>query len=210
MPNLAAAIPLVLGLILFSNSSLSDDLLDSFDSPAPQHKPWAFWYWINGNITKEGINADLQAMSEAGLGGVILMHINEHEMVPAGPIRFLSEQYKEVLKYTFETAQKYNIQVNLYNSEGWSVAGGPWITAEMGMKELAWSELNIGNKNQAIVFGKPHAPLGYYQDIATLAFPTPVDFIEPDFTTLLDNIVVSGKASERHSAVEGQLLVDKD
>ena len=197
-------------LFLYSAPSHSDELLRSFESPSQQHKPWAFWYWINGNITKEGIYADLKSMSEAGLGGVVLMHINEHEMVPAGPVRFLSDDYKAMLKYTFDTAAKYNLQVNLYNSEGWSVAGGPWITPEMGMKELSWSEINTLDRHQTIQFVKPHAPLGYYQDIVTLAFPTPTDFIEPDFTTLLSNVTVSGKASDAQAKRNGQLVVDKD
>ena len=197
-------------LCVFSTVATSNDLVKRFDNPTQQYKPWAFWYWINGNITQEGIEADLKAMSEAGLGGVVLMHINEHGMVPAGPVRFLSQQYKDLLAHTFEAAHKYNLQINLYNSEGWSVAGGPWITPEMGMKELTWSELNIADRQQTIRFPKPHSPLGYYEDIATLAFPTPPDLIEPHFTTHLDSVYVSGTSSKEQGLQAGQTIVDSD
>lgn len=168
-------------------------LHEHFDQPSEQHKPWAFWYWINGNITAEGIKSDLHAMADAGLGGVLLMHINEHDVIPAGPVRFLSEEYKRLLALTFKTAAELGLQVNLYNGEGWSVAGGPWITPEFGMKELTWSEVQIPPKNQSIQFPKPHAPLGFYQDIATLAFPTPAAFIEPPFSNSVANVIVSGE-----------------
>lgn len=198
--------------IVFSAAATAtgDELVESFENPTQANKPWTFWYWINGNITKEGIDADLKAMSQAGLGGVVLMHINEHGMVPAGPVRFLSQQYKDLLAHTFDLAQKYNLQINLYNSEGWSVAGGPWITPEMGMKELTWSELNIAKPQQSIQFPKPHAPLAYYQDIATLAFPTPPDLIEPHFSTHLDSVYVSGKSSKAQGLEAGNTIVDSD
>ncbi len=158
-------------IIAWQASAENNTLQHHFDHPDDQHKPWAFWYWINGNITEEGIKADLNAMAEAGLGGVLLMHINEHEVIPAGPVRFLSDEYKALLGLTFKTAAELGLQVNLYNGEGWSVAGGPWITPELGMKELAWSEVQINKQDKLIQFPKPHAPLGFYKDIATLAFP---------------------------------------
>ncbi|KMT64812.1 glycosyl hydrolase [Catenovulum maritimum] len=183
-------------------ASSANSLIKQFEQPNHEHKPWVFWYWINGNITAEGIKADLQAMADAGLGGVLLMHINEHEVIPAGPVRFLSDEYQALLKLTFETAAELGLQVNLYNGEGWSVTGGPWITPELGMKELAWSELNISSSTKTIQFPKPHAPLGFYQDIATLAFPTPKGFIEPNFVDLVDKVTVSGEKWYQFSQTE--------
>ncbi len=28
------------------------------------------WFWMNGNVTKEGITLDLEAMKSAGIGGI--------------------------------------------------------------------------------------------------------------------------------------------
>lgn len=177
--------------------SSAKTLVEIFDAPSPEYKPWAFWYWINGNITREGLEADLEAMAEAGLGGVLLMHINEHEMIPAGPVRFLSDEYKQHLKFVFEKSAELGLQINLYSGEGWSVAGGPWITPELGMKELAWSEIHTKSRNDTIQFPAPHAPLDFYQEIATLAFPTPKAFIEPDFRNLVAAISVSGDGNDQ-------------
>ncbi|RDV27374.1 glycoside hydrolase [Alteromonas aestuariivivens] len=178
---------------LFTFCASATSLVQHFEHPAEQHKPWAFWYWINGNVTAEGIRADLTSMADAGLGGVVLMHINEHNVIPQGPVRFLSAEYRSLLKLTFKTAAELGLKVNLYNSEGWSVAGGPWVTPELGMKELSWSEIHTTVAGQAIQFPPPHSPLGFYKDITTLAFPTPQAFIEPEFSSLVSKITVSGQ-----------------
>ncbi|WP_371193838.1 glycosyl hydrolase [Glaciecola sp. SC05] len=184
---------------LFISACFANDLVEKFTTPSESHKPWVFWYWINGNITKEGIHADLKSMSEAGLGGVLLMHINEHGSIPAGPVRFLSDEYNNLLSYTFGLAEQFDLQVNLYNSEGWSVAGGPWITPDLGMKELSWSELNIIDASDSIQFPAPHSPLNYYEDIATLAFPTPAEFRGPSAETVIAEIEVSGQSNKPYT-----------
>ena len=50
-------------------------LRDQFLSPSDEAKPWTFWYWMYGAVSKEGITADLEAMKRAGLGGTYLMPI---------------------------------------------------------------------------------------------------------------------------------------
>ena len=38
----------------------SMELSESFLNPPTDARPWVYWFWINGNITKEGITADLE------------------------------------------------------------------------------------------------------------------------------------------------------
>ena len=114
---------LIIALVFVSLNASAESIREAFDNPKESHKPWVFWYWINGNITEEGIKADLESMADAGLGGVVLMHINEHNVIPAGPVEFLSEEYQSLLAYTFKKASELGLKVNLYNSKGWSVAG---------------------------------------------------------------------------------------
>src|SRR5690242_17013001 len=47
----------------------SDDLTEGFSQPPDSARPWVFWFWLNGNITREGITADLEAMQRVGIGG---------------------------------------------------------------------------------------------------------------------------------------------
>ena len=48
-----------------------DELERAFASPPASARPWVYWFWMDGNVSREGITADLEAMQRAGLGGVI-------------------------------------------------------------------------------------------------------------------------------------------
>ena len=43
----------------------------------PAARPWVYWFWLNSNITKEGITADLEAMQRVGIGGVLIMEVDQ-------------------------------------------------------------------------------------------------------------------------------------
>ena len=86
-PFLAAALTLALGWFGCSPSSNApaagtapvsptapaDDLAQGFARPPDSARPWVYWMWMDGNLTREGITADLEAMKRPGIGGVIVM-----------------------------------------------------------------------------------------------------------------------------------------
>ena len=47
------------------------ELASGFGNPPDTARPWVYWIWINGNLTREGITADLEAMQRVGIGGVL-------------------------------------------------------------------------------------------------------------------------------------------
>ena len=47
-----------------------------FRDPPASARPWVYWFWINGNISKEGITADLESFKRAGVGGVLWMEVS--------------------------------------------------------------------------------------------------------------------------------------
>lgn len=47
-------------------------LADGFANPPASARPHVWWHWMNGNVTKEGITADLEALAEAGIAGATL------------------------------------------------------------------------------------------------------------------------------------------
>src|ERR1039457_5010268 len=51
----------------------SSDLARAFVSPPQSARPWVYWFWLDGNITREGITADLEAMRRVGVGGGLVM-----------------------------------------------------------------------------------------------------------------------------------------
>ncbi|MDR2474703.1 MAG: hypothetical protein LBD45_02485, partial [Bacteroidales bacterium] len=36
-------------------------LAKQFAAPDAENQPWVYWFWNNGNLTAEGITADLEA-----------------------------------------------------------------------------------------------------------------------------------------------------
>lgn len=145
-------------------------LVKRFVQPPSETRPWCYWYWMNGNITKEGIIADLQGMQDVGVGGVLLFDIGIH---PKGPIVNRSPEWYDLVKLAVSEAEKRNIKVS-FHCPGWSASGGPWIKPEQGMQELTWSETFVeGGREFSARLPQPATRLDCYRDAAVFAFPTP-------------------------------------
>ena len=145
-------------------------LVKRFVQPPSETRPWCYWYWMNGNITKEGIVADLQGMQDVGVGGVLLFDIGIH---PKGPIVNRSREWYDLVKLAVAEAQKRNIKIS-FHCPGWSASGGPWIKPEQGMQELTWSETVIeGTREFSERLAEPAKRLDFFRDVAVFAFPTP-------------------------------------
>jgi hypothetical protein len=154
------------------NEEPGETLAQKFAAPPDTAKPWVYWFWSDGNITKEGITADLEAMKRAGIGGVLIMEVDQGP--PKGPARFMSPRWRELFKFVLAEARRIGIEVNMNNDAGWCGSGGPWITPENSMQKVVWTETRVaGPKRVDTILKQPETVKGYYRDIAVLAFPTP-------------------------------------
>jgi hypothetical protein len=148
-----------------------------FASPPASARPWVFWFWGNGWLSREGITADLEAMRCAGIGGALIMETGQ-SYGGSGPYRFLSDEWREIWKHMLAEAARRGIEINMHQSPGWCGSGGPWITPEMAQQKVVWSELLIeGGKPFEGPLPTPKAWSSrkgpWYRDIAVIAFPTP-------------------------------------
>jgi len=65
------------------------------------------------------------------------------------------------------------IKLGLHASDGFALAGGPWITPELSMQKIVWSTKQVsGNKAFNEVLEQPETLENYYRDIAVFAFPS--------------------------------------
>ena len=46
----------------------------AFQSPPVAARPWAYWWWLNSNVTREGITRDLEEMNRQGIQGVMIFN----------------------------------------------------------------------------------------------------------------------------------------
>jgi hypothetical protein len=145
----------------------ADDLARQFASPPPSARPWVYWFWLDGNITKEGITADLEAMQHVGLGGALWMWGGGVGEGVKGPVKFMSPQWFELMRHTVQEADRLGLSINLTAGSGWSHSGGPWIKPEHSMRRLELSQqiqwTGPGLKEVAITAGDPL--------VAVLAYP---------------------------------------
>ena len=140
----------------------------SFKQPSDSNRVITYWVWMNGHITKTGITKDLEAMKAAGINGTLLFSAGYY---PAGPVKFMSNDWWDDVAYAMKESDRLNMSFGVYNSDGWSMSGGPWITPEESMKELVWADTLISGGN--IIQAKLPQPLTnlIYHDISIQAFP---------------------------------------
>ena len=116
----------------------ADDLERSFDQPPENARPWVYWYFMDGNLSREGMTADLESMQQAGIGGVLFLEVNVG--VPRGPVEFMSPAWRELLKHAVAEADRLGLEFALGAGPGWTGSGGPWVPAEQSMQHLVASE----------------------------------------------------------------------
>jgi len=139
----------------------------AFRNPPDSAKPRAYWWWLNGNVSKVGIRKDLEEMKRQGIAGVLLAHGGGAKS-PTGP-RFLSPEWHELFRYALGEAGRLGIEVMANVCDGWN-AGGPWITPDAANKKLVYSETQVnGGGRFSAVLAVPELVDGYYRDVAVVA-----------------------------------------
>jgi len=151
-----------------------------FRQPPSSAHPWVYWFWPNGYITKEGITADLEAMKRVGIGGVLLMEVDEFTPVvsaptpPPGPVVFLSSEWRALFKHAVSEADRLGLQIVVNSGSGWGGSGGPWVTPDQSMLVTTSSEVVVnGPTHFNNVLPQPDSKLNFYKDIVVLAYPVP-------------------------------------
>jgi hypothetical protein len=122
-------------------SGALDSNQDEFLNPADDARPWVYWYFMDGNLTADGMAADLEAMKRAGIGGGVYLEVGIG--IPPGPVQFMSEEWQRLVAQAFSRADELGIEIALAAGAGWCGAGGPWIKPEESMQFLSTSEMRI-------------------------------------------------------------------
>lgn len=164
-------------VLLACTAGPGQQLEKAFKSPPDSAKPHTWWHWMDGNVTKEGITADLEAMKRAGIGGAQMFTVAVG--IPSGPVGYMSPKWQEMVVHAVKEAGRLGVELCIHNCAGWSSSGGPWIKPEHAMQVLAWSEKKVSGPTRfqdELPAAKPpfvYASVPYYRDIAVFAFPTP-------------------------------------
>ena len=183
----------LLSLSVFYSCELQENnvsaLKKGFANPPDSARPGVYWYFMDGNLSKEAITKDLESMKKAGIGYVVYLEVNVG--VPRGSVDFFSQEWKELFKYAVEESERLGIAITLGVGPGWTGSGGPWVEAQASMRHLVSASIEVdgtGKKTIQLPIPAQKRPFfgegnftpqvkkqwdDYYEDVAILAFPTP-------------------------------------
>ena len=161
------------------NSITHGHTLDSdFVNPPDAARPGVYWYFMDGNLNREAMTADLESMKEVGLGNLVFLEVNIG--VPRGPVDFMSEKWQDLFVHAVRESERLGIDITLGSGPGWTGSGGPWIKPEQAMQFLLTSVTEAkGPARFDAVLPVPQqhpTPWGkmrtdFYEDVFVFAFP---------------------------------------
>lgn len=196
---------LVVLLALSISHVRADELDDTFKNPPEAAKPGVLWMWMGCNLSKEGITRDLEALKAAGFGRTTMFSLADSTTPWAGPIgnsptpQIISwtEPWWELVRHAAGESKRLGMDFGMFNGPGYEASGGPWVTPELSMQEVCFSQTPVdGGSEQTLMLAKPtvdphsrmqfpvfdprtgkvekpiiEARKTYYRDVAVLAVP---------------------------------------
>ena len=79
--------PLLQYFIPAQASHNTDNIKDGFLNPPDSARPGVYWYFMDGNLDRAAMTADLESMKKAGIGYVLFLEVNVG--IPRGKVDFL-------------------------------------------------------------------------------------------------------------------------
>lgn len=146
-----------------------EELWKTFKEPPVETRTKVWWFHGETETTREGITADLEAFRKAGVGGVVYydqVHGKAEQALDA-----FSPEWWQMFVFAASEAKRLGLSFETHISNGY-VAGGPWITPELGMRMLTAVDTVIdGSRHYHGAL--PGIREKNAMDIAVMAFPVP-------------------------------------
>lgn len=183
MKRASLIIAIALSLSVIANAQIS---IQDFNAPARTHYPETWFHYVDGNVDRDGITKDLEAIAGAGISGVQFFHGgwgNEPWKGVTDPVYCLSDRWESLVRHTASEANRLGLRFTMQNCPGWAMSGGPWIDLDDTMRHLAYSRTAVKEGTGRVVLPLPENAEDResdFRDICVLAFPTPAgEFDKP-------------------------------
>lgn len=169
--------PEVIDSELSASLEASMPLEQGWQQPPRMARVHCWWWWLNGNVTKQAITRDLEEMKAKGMGGANIIdaaHASQGEQTkpPHGP-DFASPEWCELFVHALKEAERLDLELGFNIQSGWNL-GGPTVNPEQAAQAVTWSRKVIeGGKKVELELPQPESRYGYYREIAVVAVPLP-------------------------------------
>ncbi len=149
-------------------------LEEGFREVPVRDRPWAYWWWLNGHVDKETITRDLEAMRRVGFGGLLMFDARgyhddtRHVVLPPPAMEFMSEEWRELLKFGIQEAARVGLEVSVNLSSCAGALKGPWPVGPDAPKRLIFQTVPLaGGAEQALPLARPERE--HYWEVALFA-----------------------------------------
>ncbi|MCL2743965.1 MAG: hypothetical protein FWE67_08940 [Planctomycetaceae bacterium] len=154
----------------------------SFEQVPNEVKPWCYYWWLKGNISKEQITHDLEAMQKNGFGGLLFFDSRgyhddfdskNHVPVPLQiKYEFMSPEWRTMVKHMIQEAARLGLQVSINIANTGGLLRGPWDMKDEGPKELCWASTGVAGQTKFTAELTIPADKRYYSEVALIAVKT--------------------------------------
>jgi hypothetical protein len=86
-------------------------------------------------------------LQRVGIGGVLYMEVDQG--APLGPADFAGPLWRELFQHACKRGHRLGLEINMNNDAGWCGSGGPWITPELSMQRVVWTETVVQGPKSA-------------------------------------------------------------
>ncbi|MDR3715515.1 MAG: glycosyl hydrolase [Puia sp.] len=186
-----------------------------FRTPPASASPGVLWMWMGSNLSKQGITKDLEALKQEGFSSATMLSLADIttpwacniDKSPTPDIIAWTEPWWKLVRHAAEESRRLGMSFGMFNGPAYETSGGPWVTPELSMQEVCWSQQAVqGNTRVSVKLARPQvdpranmpfpvynpatglverpeiaARKTWYKDIAVLAVPArgviPVDSI---------------------------------
>ena len=149
-------------------SERTDSLSEGFRTPPDSIRTAVYWYWLNNNISKEGVVKDLEAMKKVGITRAFIGN-QATDNLPYGKVDLFSDEWWDITRQAMKTATELDIELGMFNCPGWSQSGGPWITPEQSMKYVEFKECKVSGEGEDITIDISDIPRD--RIVSVMAYP---------------------------------------
>ena len=172
----------VLAAVLMTGLVRGEVPPDAFKTPPRDAYPETWFHFIGGNVAREGIRADLDAIAAAGISGVQFFHGRADGKAWPGvtnQIECLSPNWDRLVGDLADECKTRGLRFTMQNCPGWAMAGGPWITPSHAMRLVCFNRADVAGGarvDRVLPLALPADRNRHdadYRDIAVIAFPTP-------------------------------------
>lgn len=153
----------------FSHIMANDSLWVKFTNPSNESRTKVWWFHGETATTEEGIDADLAAFKEKGVGGVVFY--DQVHGKGEGAFPSMSADWWNALKHAALKAKELGLTFEVAASNGY-VTGGPWITPQLAMKQTEFFDTVIHVAHRMEIKVPLKKPSRNFVDIATVVFPS--------------------------------------